>query len=236
MGQDANNIENSALYNSAIAKMQSLYKTIFDEKGNLKPEFNLTDDEIKAFHNYSDDLKSKRDRQLEDLFSNIVYNKYTYICGAIISNICEICREIEPLWWKQFFQHQSVEGFTVPSGYDDNMSYEIIKDHGPNIEHHIKISLSNLDGKYDCKITLSQPKNTLKPNGEIIFQKIKEVEDHSPIYSRYDSVVTYDLNQIYSHEIVDVLLIAKEKMKKVLDDIKKQLSQEQDEQSFNKSK
>jgi hypothetical protein len=236
MEQDTNSNENSELYNSAIEKMQSLYKTVFDEKGNLKPEFKLTDDEIKAFHNYPDDLKSKSDRQLEDLFSNIVYNKYTYICGTIISNIYEICRELVPLWWKQFYQHYGVAGFAYPTGHDDNMSYEIMKDYGPNEDYHIKIFLSNLDGKYDCIITLLQPKNTLKPKGEIIFQRISTVEDHSPFRFKYDSVVTYDLNQIYSHEIVDVLFIIKEKMGKVLDDIKKQLSQDQDEQFFNKSK
>ncbi len=220
-------MERKELYESAYGKLQRLYCAIFDENGDLKPEFYLKDEEIEAFRSYSGNLDDESREQFETLFGGIIYNKYSFKCSSAIKNIYEMSCQIMSIWktnkylaWRDPIYTRSA------SGWDGNMMLSIVRDEEivtPKVSDFIKIGLYNLGGTYEYDINIDVRKTADGPefDGEIkIVREKKKVTglNGSSYYEDY-GVESYGISQIYSKECETVLLAAENELSVLLNDL-----------------
>ena len=210
-------MERKELYDSAYSKIKKLYEAIFDENGDLKPDFYLTDEEIEAFRNHSDNSEKQ---QLETLFGGIIYNKYTFKSEQpIIKRLVELSHQIDSLS-KRGNDDNNV--YTRQAhNWDGNVLF-YTTGHNPNGEYYsVKIGLYNLEGTSEYEINLQQEYRTAKTSGKInIVRERRKVPATPWSFSIQDSKAeSYDINQISSKEYMNVLLVAEKELSQILDNL-----------------
>lgn len=221
--------KNTELYNSAFAKIQKLYSAFFDNDGNLKPEFYLNDEEIEALHTYSNNLGAESKHQLENISAGITYIK----CSIMLKKIREICAQIEDL----YYYHYYYQGEGKPTFYP---MYISDRDHSENIYYEIShggdavsLNLKDLDGGiYDCQIEFKSKYNQFPEfEGNVTIRKDKREEEEGTMrYTKFGSEVSYDIIQISSQEAMNALLVAEERLLRVLNNVKTEFNSKNVEQ------
>lgn len=223
-------MENKELYDSAYSKIQKLYRLIFDDNGDLKPEFYLTNEEIEAFRNHFDNSEDGIKHQLETLFGGIIYNKYTFKCEPIIiKNIFELSRQINLLLKKKNYSSNHNQIYARQAyNWNGNILFSTDSDC-----HFVKISLYNLEGTYEYNINLERDSNSSKIKGEIKIIRERRRVGSSSYYKDY-GVESYDIRQISSKEsskeTMDVLLITENELSKILNNLTKEATSHEKEQ------
>lgn len=197
-----------------LNKLQKLYNTIFDKSGYLKPEFYFTDEEIQALLHESNGINSNEYSKLKFLFYNIVCNKYTYQCQEIIDRIYKICHEIHKC-------HEIINNYIDNPCFEElNVEFETIgyRLSLPTKTISLNLSIPNkgiTECHVKCFINDSSPIQfqgniTIKKNAKVdnLGETEKEIEQEEKI--------SYDLVQVNNKEIIDILLIAEQRMQKIL--------------------
>lgn len=223
------------LYDSAYSKMQRLYESIFDDKGNLKPQFNLTDGEVEAFRNNSNNMENSNHLRLQSLFDFIIYNR----CNIILKEIKEIAIQIERMHYYRFYykgENMPVfyNGYVTNFNKGENIYYEIYTG-----GQSITLNLFNLDGGIDVFNIAFETRNNKIPQmqGNITILKEKRIVGSGKLQTtQYGSRTSYDINQIYSQEIINILLTAKEKLSRVLNNLINEYGPEVEKLAINKKR
>lgn len=218
-------MEKNELYNSAYSKMQKLYELIFDDSGDLKPEFYLTDEEIEAFRSHSDNSENYKKQQLETLFGGIIYNKYTfkYEPIPIIKRLVELSHQIDSLS-KRKYDHNNVYARQALN-WDGNVLFSTTG-HSPDDKYYsVKIGLYNLEGASEYDINLQQEYATSKISGKIniVREKRKVAFTNVQFHIQDFGVESHDIRQLSSKEsakeCIDVLLIAEKELSQILNNL-----------------
>jgi len=215
-------MEKMELYNSAYNKIQKIYELIFDENGNLKPEFYLTDEEIQAFRSYSNNSENDKKHQLETLLGGIIYDQYTFKCESLIKRLFELSRQIDLL------TRRKDEPNNVYARQAHNWNGNVLfstTGHNPGDKYYsIKIGLYNLKGVSEFDINLQQEYNTSKISGKIkiVREKRKVAFTDVQFHIQDFGVESYDINQIFSKECIDVLLVAEKELSEIVSNLLKE--------------
>ena len=218
-------MEKKEQYNSAMNKLQKLFDTLYDEKGNLKPEFNLTDEEIEEFRNSTDDTDNERKRIFETLFGGIIYNKYTFMYEPMVEKICDLSKKIYMLSRKRKPSYNPNQTYACQAhNWNGNFLFQGNGDekYGYRLMKSAKICLYNLNGTYSYEIELSKDENTSKMTGKItiIRDRVRKTTswDVPSTYQDY-GVEKHNLNEISSQEIADVIVITENELEQVLNSL-----------------
>lgn len=229
-------MERKELYNSATNKLQKIYGLIFDENGNMKPEFNLTDEEIEAFRSLPGDSDSQRKALFETLFGGIIYNKYTFMCEPVIQSIFDLSYQIYLLCKKKNSAYNSNQIYTCQAhNWNGNILFSGYGDPKPESQlmKSIKIGLYNLNDTYSYEIDLFKDDSSSRVKGKltIIRDKLKKVSlTGSPFYQDC-GVETHNLNEISSKETTDILVIAENELSQILNNLTLEANKQDEKQS-----
>ena len=213
------------LFNSATAKLQKMYELLFDENGNLKSEFNLTDEEIEVFRNSTDDIDTQRKTIFETLFGGIIYNKYTFMYEHLLEKMYESCEQIFLLSRKKNSSYNQNQTYTCQA-HNWNGNFLFSGNGDPSCDYKYmqstKIGLYNLNGTYSYEIELSKNEKTSKINGKLIIirDRVRKTTswDVPPTYQDY-GVEIHSLNEIASKEVADVIVIAENELSQILNSL-----------------
>lgn len=210
-------MSNNDLYKSATDKLQKLHDLIYDENGNIRPEFSLTDEELKAFRNHSDESGIDKKKYFENLFGGIIYNKYSYDSEVILRNIYNICYKIYQLCYASFDPYNPNYVYTKSaSGWNGNVLFTCDR-----FFKNVKVSLFNLDGKYEHVINLTDDKKISKIIGSINVvgdkRKINSL-DGNVHFKDYD-VENYDLREHLPEDIMETLLSYESELSSMLNQL-----------------
>lgn len=218
-------MEKKELYNSAINKLQKMYELLFDENGNLRPEINLTDDEIKAFRNSAGDINNQGKVLFETLFGGIIYNKYTFKYEKLIKKIFELSEQIFLLNRKKNSSYNQNQIYTCQA-HDWNGSFLFSGNGNPEFSYEcmesVKIGLYNLNGTYSYEIDLSKDNETSKVVGKltIIRDRVrKSISWNVPSTYQDYGVEEHNLNEIASKEVADVIVITENELSQILNSL-----------------
>ena len=220
------------LYNSATNKLENIYRLIFDENGNLKPEFNLTDEEIEAFSTLTDNSDNHRKVLFETLFGGIIYNKYTFMCEPIIQSVFNLGYQIYLLCKKKNSTYNPNQIYTCQAhNWNGNILFSGHGNPKPDSElmESIKIGLYNLNGTYSYEIDLSKDNDSSNLNGRLTIVRDK-VKSDSTFYQDC-GIETYNLNQISSKEVADVVVVAKHELSQLLNNLTIEINKQEEKQS-----
>ena len=211
------------LFDSAYRKIKKLYESIFDENGDLKPDFYLTDEEIEAFRSHSDSSESEKKQQLETLFGGIIYNKYTFKSESpIIKRLFELSHQID-LLSKRENDPNNVYARQAHN-WDGNVLFATTG-HSPYDKYYsVKIGLYNLEGANEYDINLQQEYKTSKISGKIniVREKRKVAFTDVQFHIQNFGVESYDINQTFSKECIDVLLVAEKELSEIVSNLLKE--------------
>lgn len=212
------------LYETALGKLQSMYETIFDNNGNLRPEFNLTDEEIEAFRTFKDEDTKQKKKAFETLFSGIIYNKYTLQYEGLVERLYELSEQI-------YSQSSSKNPSYNPNqiyachanNWDGNFLFSGNGD--PKYDFrwmkNAKIGLYNLNGTYSYEIDLAKDEKTSQVKGKltIVRERVRKTSwSEPPVYEDH-GVETHSLNEISSEEVADVIAITENELSQILNSL-----------------
>ena len=207
-------MSNNDLYKSATDKLQKLHDLIYDENGNIRPEFSLTDEELKAFRDYSDESGKKE--QFEVLFGGIIYDKGSHNSEAVLENIYDMSSKIYELCVNN---HESWSPNYVYTKSASNWDGNVLFSADRNFKS-IKISLYNLNDKFEHVISLSKDPGYKKIVGFVNIFADRRIEN-STLYSKNYGAEYYDLRE---QGVMDILLACESELVSMLS----QLTQEVD--------
>lgn len=151
----------------------------------------------------------------------------------MLKKIRKICAQIENLYYYHYYYQGEGRPTFYPmyisdSDHSENIHYEI--SHGGGA---VSLNLKDLDGGMcDCQIEFKSRYNQFPEfEGKVTIRKDKrKVEEGTMCYTKYGSEVSYDIIQINSQEAMNALLVAEERLLRVLNNVKTEFNSKNVEQ------
>lgn len=205
-------MEHNKLHDSAYDKVQKLYNTIFDSDGNMKSEYILSYSEVQELASKSIDEQIDSFILYKELVNFTVNNK----CNILLEQISIIASEIERInFYKYHYKGDNTpifyDGFTRLMDNNEKIYYEILMGGSS-----VFLKLYNLDDSIEeCRIYFKKGFNNNQEIKYLSFLKNKELIELRPEESS-------NMNVLYSKEIINTLLLGKERLSNVLNRLRQE--------------
>ena len=207
-------MSNNDLYNSACVKLQKLHDVIFDSNGNLKPEFDLTDEEVLAFQSYSNESDLDKKRYFEMLFGGIIYNRISYDLEDILREIYDMCDKLYGLCRVRYDAYNPNYIYAKSAnGWNGNVLFSVDRDF-----RFVRISLFNFNSKYEHIINLFEDVNVSKIVGSIDIIGENRRIGNSHEFENLDTEF-FDLRKNPSSDVIEILYACKNELSIMLSDL-----------------
>lgn len=207
-------MSNNDLYKSATDKLQKLHDVIFDSNGNIKPEFDLTDEEVLAFQNYSNENGLDKKRYFEMLFGGIIYNRVSYNLEDTLREIYDMCYKLYKLCIVRYDAYNPNYIYAKSAnGWNGNVLFSV--DCNFNF---IRISLFNFNDKYEHVINLFEDINISKIIGSIDIIGENRRIGNSHKFENLD-MESFDLRKNPNSAVIEILSACKNELSVMLNDL-----------------
>lgn len=207
-------MSNNDLYKSATDKLQKLHDVIFDSNGNIKPEFDLTDEEVLAFQSYSNENGLDKKRYFEMLFGGIIYNRVSYNLEDTLREIYDMCYKLYKLCRVRYDDYNPNYIYAKSAnGWNGNVLFSVDRNFS-----FIRISLFNFNDKYEHVINLFEDINISKIIGSIDIIGENRRIGNSHKFENLD-MEFFDLRKNPNSAVIEILSACKNELSVMLNDL-----------------
>ena len=197
--------EKKYLSNSALEKINKLYGAIFDENGEIRSEFRLTNDEMQQLNECPDDKKNGAIHKVEFLYNSVLYEKY----DKNVQELCNLCYNSYLLERKHMMLTTPFLATNINVGFDGcNCTFD-----GRNIDSdgfNIKLSLKDKNNNSDYYIFINKKEKEITGKLELRIGKT-ETGGHFPSIN-YEKEISFDIKKINNEQANTVIEFAKSKI------------------------